>query len=62
VSLPSLKHVTKDRPCHLPKQHKHAAVIRVVAQEEVNMVCDQNLNDFALSCPHWTSSSVTDPA
>lgn len=47
MSLYSLKHVTKDRLCHLPKQHKQAAVIHVVAQGEVNLVCDQNLNDFA---------------
>lgn len=40
--------MTKDRLCHLPEQHKQAAVIHVVAQGEVNLVCDQNLNDFAL--------------
>lgn len=56
------KHVTKHRLYHLPKQHKQAAVICVAAQGEVNPACDQNLNDFAPSCPLRTSSSVTDPA
>lgn len=39
--------MTKDRLCHLPRQHKAAALIHVVAPGEVNLVCDQNLNAFS---------------